>query len=187
MKDVAGAFDSRSGVRVEVVPDVDVRQAVAVDVERREADRELPALEAGRLHLLERPVAPVAEDEVRVARVPDDEVREAVVVEVGPHRRDAPAAGDDAGLLRDVLERAVAAVAEEARAVRERLRLPVFRQLRAALHLLDEDEVQPAVAVEVRERGAAAHRRDELAVLDVAVEPERDAGGLRHVREEARP
>ncbi len=85
------------GVRLEVVPDVDVRKPVAVDVESREPDRELPAFEARLLHPLERPVALVPEDEVRLARVADDEVREAVVVEVGPHRRDAPAAGDDPG------------------------------------------------------------------------------------------
>ena len=55
------------------------------------------------------------------------------------------------------------AVPEEARAVRERLRAPRLPPLRGALHLLDEDEVEVAVAVEVRERGAAAHRGDQLA------------------------
>src|ERR1035437_10335007 len=137
------------GVRVEVVPDVDVREPVAVDVEGREPNRELPALEARLLHPFERPVALVAEDEIRFAGVADDEVREAVVVEVRLHRRHAPAARHDARMPRHVLERAVPPVPEEARAFGERLRASRLPPLRGALHLLDEDEVEVPVAVEI--------------------------------------
>src|SRR5450830_154780 len=172
------------GVRVEVVPDVDVRKAVAVDVESRESDRELPALEARLLHPFERPVALVSEDEIRLAGVADDEVREAVVVEIRPHRRHAPAARHDARMLRHVLERAVPAVPEEARALGERLRASRLPPLRGALHLLNEDEVEVPVAVEICERRPAAHRRNELGVDEVAMKAKPDAGRSGDVREQ---
>src|SRR5262249_50861054 len=69
-------------------------------------------------------------------------------------------------------------------ALRERLGPPGLRVLRPALHLLDEEDIEVAVAVHVREDGARAHRGDELRVEDVAVEVELDAALLGDVPKE---
>ena len=166
------------------MPEIDVRKAVPVRVEGREADRELPALEAGLRDSRERAVAVVAKEEIRLSRVADEEIREAVIVEIRPHRRHAPAAGDDARMLRHVLERTVPSIPVEARALGEGLRAPRLPPFRGTLHLLDEDEVEVAVAVEIGERGPAAHRGDELGVEEVAVKAKPDSGCLCHVREQ---
>ena len=146
----------RGGLVVaKVMADVEVEVAVAVEV--GEGGRGRPVAVAaqprGLGDLLERAIAPVPVERVR-SPAGDEQVGQAVVVEVARRHAVAVAALErpDPGRARDVLEGAVAAVAEEVVAV------AAGRTDRGERPPLDGEDVEPAVAVEVDQRHAAAHR-----------------------------
>src|SRR6185503_5461567 len=129
-------------------------------------------------HVLEAAVAAVAVETV-LPPVRDVEVDVAVVVVVARARALPPAALDEADLVRDVDEAAVAAIPVE-----------VTRRLRAARESLerravDEEDVLPADAVVVEQRDAAARRLQQVLVrLPAAIDGDRvEAGFFRHVPE----
>ena len=129
-------------------------------------------------------VAAVAIQHVR-AEVRDVEIDPAVVVVVARAGAHAVVAMSNAGLLGDVVERAVAAISEQA--------VPCLPRDRRIGHrsAVDQEDVDPAVVVVVEEQPARADGLDQVLVgaraVDVAeVDPgvTADVGEL-HVRSEA--
>ncbi len=113
----------------------------------------------------------------------DEEIVEAVVVVVADATGLAPAGVRQPGLRRDVGERAVAVV------VKEVARGPVGADGRIEAGGVHQEDVEPAVAIVVEERGAAAHLLEqELLVGRAARDVLRlqQARGRRDVREEHR-
>ena len=141
-------------VEDQVMADVQVEVAVAVEVGPGRRCRPVAiAAQAGlRGHVLERSVAPVAEQGVRPPPR-DEQVGMAVVVVVADGDAVAVASRESVqpGTLGDILERPVAAVAEQAVAA---WRMLGGRERPA----LDGIDVEPAVAVVVEQAHAPAHR-----------------------------
>ena len=172
-------------VPVGVVRDHEVEQAVVVVVEEGGAHREQVLrllVEAGAGgHLAERAVAVVVVEHVR-AGVGDEQVRPPVVVVVADRDavRDVEVPALELRLGRDLLERAVAAVAQQA-AVVGGVGPGVLRQLAA----VRQEDVEPAVPVVVEERHAAAHRLREVLApsLVVVVRHVGELGPAGHVAE----
>jgi hypothetical protein len=165
---------------LDVVGNEEIEAAVAVVVEEGGARREAAVADAGfRRDVREAPVAEVAEEAVAAERG-EVHVDEAVVVVVGRGDAHAVRLDVEAGALRHVLERAVAFVAVE-RGQRGGPR--PARETRRG----HEQQVLPAVAVEVEEGGARAHRLRQVLLSGGSVHvPEADAGGRRRVGEHGR-
>ena len=147
------------GVPGQVVADIEVEVAVVVEVGEGGGGRPVAvaAQPGGVGRVLEGPVAPVAEQGVRPPSG-DEQVGVAVVVEVADRHAVAIPAGQG-GQARgagDVAEMAVPEVAEQPVLVGE----PRRRWREDAP--LDRVDVEPAVAVEVEQGDAAAHRLGEL-------------------------
>ena len=173
---------------VEVVGDEEIEVTVPIVVEPRRRDRpELPpagdAGDPGRLSdVLEGPVAAVVVQDVAV-HARDVEVRPAVVVVVGGRGAHRVALAPHPRPLGHVAEPAPALVVVE----------PV-PEARVVLHQLGdpgavgEEDVQPAVAVEVEHGHAAQHRVDDRLVRGGGVvEDEGDAGRGLAILEPNRP
>ena len=128
--------------------DVDIEPAVAIVVAERRHDRGILHGQAvGVGLLLEGAVALVDVEQIRRVEPADIDVEQPVVVHVDERRALFPDLGRlalvaDAGLLRHVLELAVAEVAKQP----------------AALGLADDKNIRPAVAVVVADRHAGADR-----------------------------
>ena len=156
----------------------DIQVEISVPVQVGEGGRGRPAAvsaQAGGLGpVFKRPVAPVAIQGVG-AEAGDEEVGPAVVIIVADRHSVAVATrhrGDLRGLA-DILEAAVAAVAEEAIAGRSPA---ASRQERSAL---DAVHVEPAVAVVIEQPDPTRHRLGELAIrARIVVEDEAETGTL---------
>ena len=170
------------GVPLQVVADIEVEVAVVVEVGpgRRRGPVAVAPEPRLRRGVLEPAPAQIAIQGIGPPSG-DEEVGPAVVVVVAHGDAVAVAAGQrgQAGGRGDVLEAAVAAIAEEA--VAERWRAAA-RWEGASLEGVD---VEPAVAVEVEDGHAAGHGLGELVlVAGAVVEAEHEAagGGLVHER-----
>src|SRR6185503_14726776 len=157
----AVALDFGRALPVQVVDDEEIEVAIGVVVEKRGARAPAAAGDARlRRHVGEVAAAVAFEQDV-AAVVGDVEIDASVVVEVARGDAHAVAAGVGAAAGRDIVERAVAAIAIEAVAVG----LVARREQVAALHQV---EIEIAVAVHVEQRGAAAHDLGQVELLLVA-------------------
>ena len=155
------------------VADVQVQQAVVVEVEEHRARGVADVIDASRLRDVGEPAVPVVlEQDVAAAYRRDEQVLVAVVVDVREGRGHADAVGErDAGVLRDVRKPAAAEILPEL----------------VAADLIGEVDVRQAVAVHVGDGDAVAvvvvHRlvRDGRVVHDAV--DERDAAFLDAVGE----
>ncbi len=174
-------------VDLDVVADVQVEEAVAVDVAPGAAGGEVRVVQAGPFRdVAEAPAAAavglvVVEDDA--AEVGDDEVVEAVVVEVADGAAHAEAGPGQTHPLGHVGEGAIAVVAVQ---LVRRLRAPGAGGAKGSV--LDAEEVGPAVVVVIDPAQAAAHalghhvqRRAAVVIVEV------DAAGGRHVLEPGQP
>ena len=160
------AGDMTGETPVEVAGDDQIQQAIRVEVGEARAGRPAGDFDpAGRGRIDEGSASGVAE-EPRPAVAGDQQVSPSVVVVVpggGSHAVDAGSGLGDARLACRVAEGAVAVVAIEAIA-QARIRPIDSRRCGRAQYgpAVDEQDVEPAILVEVQQGDAAAHRLEEV-------------------------
>src|ERR1035441_9805444 len=152
------------GIEIDVVGDEEVEAPVAIVIDetaaRGPADVVVP--EAGFARDIgEGTVAVVVKQDI-VSPESDEEIDEAIVVVVAGTDSLSPAGEGDAGLLGDVGEGAVMQIAVEMAG-----RLLSFRETFEAA-AVDQEDVGPAVVVEVEGGSAAARRFENVALYLVA-------------------
>ena len=160
---------------VDVVGDVEVEIAVAVGVEEGRPGRPARAGDAGPLgDLLERAVAAVAVKPAR-AEAGDEEIDPAVVVVIARADAAAPAIAADAGALGHVLKSPAAHVAIQGVAALD----AHARRLLVKCPGVDEEGVEPAIAVVVDERRPGAGRLQKVVLVHAAAVEQGGQAGLR--------